>query len=1587
MNISSTICWSSHFDAKTICNVGPDVLCVRQGNLVKFIQMSTNSVSYFKAETVASGLYISQFCGHNRFPLFAFAEATLRPQIFIYKYPELSKFNTLTSNNVINVDMRFTEFDQLLLLSGHPRYTICIFNYRNGNLLLEYDTRITSRPFSLCSSLSSLPTVVQMDKQEMRLLCYEIGFVDKDAFLHLTSIVELGKNYLKSVKHCMCFGDDNDLYVVSDFGEFSQIDIATFSVKPKWSPSYISDPGVSMITRAHSVTSHRNGFLIANYLTAFYIKKKAGNFVVEWTIDEDLGSVCMFRSNPNGELYAQRELGSIDVVQLEENTGKLVELVPTGKPVLAFRVLSGFKEECVAVLFADGIAMIELATGRTTCEIPLQVPCVMNAHRSNPYVIVGTLDGVLVLVHFERSNVAHVVAEVQCESAAVFALDYHDTCVVLQDQAKRLHVVNVEYRPPKMTYFFAIKDDLLVKQVFVMDFLVVEGPRLLVFITRDEDVKYPGYADEMWIYNWGKDRRLHRREFKLPKTYIAFQVQPPAGRWVLVEIVCVVRNSGVFDQYVLNEKNELQLVCSIGTTHFGYIIGMGHTKHVMTWGIAGIMVHFRQHKRAKKPYMMSRYVALFYKPEYLLRARECYNSKYIILLSANNVMRVCRLPSLADNIRENTELPVEENFFIEQIKYEVKPFVPSIAKLEVKEEYTNADLFKHEKLKQMIKDFAAKVTALIDYDISVTGKTKGIYKKFCYHYKWLEALTEQAHKLCEVERASLMEAIADQSRIRDWIMRLVTRDAININYKVRSIFADANFDSFSMQRKPKTEVFDKYRFYDLEDHIRMSTMSLDEIEEVPEESEQHELVEQDAEQQPQVGPKKSVLRELKPYVVVGSSIYEHVMAPVFQLQNRAIVTTNQTFNANCKYRFYLWEPLKQEFNKHFHEAQQMKQETIDNVVGTNNVLNKIYDNMNIMLRLLHMEKFEPPALTLPTLAKDEVIKCIMEVDDSEIKAINRRRRKTIDTGGKRGRLLLWSVEFWARALIVMMDGVIEKLWEEEIKKDIPVPEFTLKKQPHEYSLEDQRVYRAYEEAVRQLEADRRKYLGILHENETKTLALKMNHILKLNKRVAELMLLKLKYDFALKQMRVRMLNLKSINYDRDQLRKRVKSLRSDIDKLGEYIKRYGQLMEFWERAAAEVRTRLDTQQTRDRAIERFFRGNFLNTVPHASHEMTKLFKKRPKLTNKLFPSSMMCLEVAHRLSPKVSTRNAFPLPKDVLDFLANIAEGDLPKQCPPSVDAKAWDAFTKLRRQKIESELRLKGIGYQLSDSQNYLNSLSKDINSLKEAKALTQREMEDTTQQYLEAIHNMTLQITLTLGQVEVHVGGVVKSLQDSVLMHVDDIKAVNAMIKNAGNKKIKAMQRVAIFRRQVIFKEWEHKLYKANIAYLKYMLDAIEKCKVSLEFLTILRNWEKVKAERQKFMTPGAIERVVEQKIAAFRKHIERVNIKIDTVKANILETKRNNHAINLKVERLKVDVAFQHQQRDIMMEERRDREKQERMQQIKTHSQLLTNVRKHYAHVLELQTILELLRLRTYPTLGPPLPQCHPPVPEFILHSTPK
>lgn len=62
------------------------------------------------------------------------------------------------------------------------------------------------------------------------------------------------------------------------------------------------------------------------------------------------------------------------------------------------------------------------------------------------------------------------------------------------------------------------------------------------------------------------------------------------------------------------------------------------------------------------------------------------------------------------------------------------------------------------------------------------------------------------------------------------------------------------------------------------------------------------------------------------------------------------------------------------------------------------------------------------------------IKVPMYISPSEQDLINKKEAEA-----EMLRLLMLADDFRERALMAMMDGVLEKLWEDEIKKDLPKP--------------------------------------------------------------------------------------------------------------------------------------------------------------------------------------------------------------------------------------------------------------------------------------------------------------------------------------------------------------------------------------------------------------------------------------------------------------------------------------------------------------------------------------------------------------------
>lgn len=148
-------------------------------------------------------------------------------------------------------------------------------------------------------------------------------------------------------------------------------------------------------------------------------------------------------------------------------------------------------------------------------------------------------------------------------------------------------------------------------------------------------------------------------------------------------------------------------------------------------------------------------------------------------------------------------------------------------------------------------------------------------------------------------------------------------------------------------------------------------------------------------------------------------------------------------------RFYLQQiqmmQLRDYFNKKFDELKALKDTEMSMVLKRNARLRVIQSELVIISKLLEIPQIQPEDIIDPRFEPDEIPDTIVKTENHEIsvapyltpsmecliaqeKAERERRQKE-----------LMADDFKDRALMVMMDGVLEHRWEDEIKKTPPVP--------------------------------------------------------------------------------------------------------------------------------------------------------------------------------------------------------------------------------------------------------------------------------------------------------------------------------------------------------------------------------------------------------------------------------------------------------------------------------------------------------------------------------------------------------------------
>ncbi|XP_015175807.1 PREDICTED: cilia- and flagella-associated protein 43-like [Polistes dominula] len=600
--------------------------------------------------------------------------------------------------------------------------------------------------------------------------------------------------------------------------------------------------------------------------------------------------------------------------------------------------------------------------------------------------------------------------------------------------------------------------------------------------------------------------------------------------------------------------------------------------------------------------------------------------------------------------------------------------------------------------------------------------------------------------------------------------------------------------------------------------------------------------------------------------------------------------------------------LRSYFNKIFNEIYEKKEREMK-VIG-----DKIERIRYIDSELKSMFDRSLPCLpSEPTWHIKEQPERIIRVLDHEVKVkpyISPSQQEILDKQAieaERIRQLLLADDFRERALMAMMDGVLEVRWEDTIKKDIPKPKCMLIKQPEDYTAEDIREVKKYEADVENLLENRERYKKMLEADYIKVESSLQEGIDKFNSKLNEVYLLKLKLKAAIKQMEFRKVRGLLRNYTRKNL-----------------------LMP------------MEAMYNREKILDKKFRLEFPSLGRSSVDLLSRQYKRRPR-TNLKNVTMTDLLDLSRCV---ISRTKLIYLPIICKEYLKIIDELDLrPSTLPSSIEENHWEHLKKIRRQRIELELKIKAQQVEIDRAERKLRQTLNQMNE--------DRRIFDL---------NMEIQMVMRIGQVEINLRGNCDETINAILIPRKVIEEANVLIGKAGEFKLKAVGHKINFLKTIRNKEWVHRTLKMRIDDLQDDLRFIRGTNVTREIRIYLkRRVRGLKEDR----TAQRLERELKTMQNHFGKSLVEWAKRLKEVDEKIDRTKRKNDLLDLMIMNMNVVRCEMEHSRDLINEEKQSRFVDRKMQMITKRSDLIKELQHNYVELLIMQKEHQLLCLRRYPT----------------------
>ncbi|XP_074094526.1 cilia- and flagella-associated protein 43 isoform X2 [Cotesia typhae] len=1546
--------WVKFGDINNIVFLGKDIIALSSGYHILFVNLNTKYEKIEKFDNKDRGDGISSFSGHPIVPIFAIAERCSNPKISIFTYPEIEKISTCVhkkhGQRSFCLSCIFVGSDYLVTLNSYPSFQLIIWLWRTGENLRIIDTDISDINQQISCSMT-LPMFLTQRGDSGRIKVYEVSVCSKIILLTSSAININFNAFEKIVASSWTF--DGNLLIADDLGNVFLI-LSDGKRRYKVVESLLEVPMLSKPL----IVDFRCGVAVVNSRSKIKFYRKSSEHSKHftlwkpvWELETQSQPLFMTRNPHRDSLLFHTEAGEIVEVSVGDDDVPRMQMVCHQGSTYAFLMpINPNGRHCAVLDDFNRLVIIESDSGNLTSSISLEsYGKVLNAiaHPFVPLIITTTDNGFCNI-----TSIIDVLAPITIKP--LFLTKEPLDKIKLSFDAQ---VLAVAHKSNGQLFFINNFDTFKINvwtslkiQYEIADFLIHENDdnRLkLLILTK-------GHAE----INIGKSVIIYVMEMKS-----MFETLGIVER--IIELPFAFKNlnygsnineiiaSPYLSKHVVNMKLEdnlksIRLTECVNSSHQLRDVNINSDSSItLTYGADGILVM----RNRANIYQLTGMFSSHHRHDGGVKfAIVCTASNIVICLGTNGNIIATKIGQLSTI--SQLELNERDINFVDTFKIlsektssdlDIESELPWFEWIQIQKLNTEKDssIVKRTELLSDVNSLKIKLKNILDKNEKETEDKKLATETFDLNTQArFEQITRNELDQEELEK-TIGEKISGQIKMMEYLRKMCWDSMLVPACSLISLDGKIRVDNYALPAVSSDELqqrsWDKFSI-DLVTRMTSIDVELNQPTAVKNEE--------------RIANNKEEL-----FSMSGTTFHRWINSfpGVNQIYRNGSYTEGTRLRISIKIRE---EKLKLFFNDLFTRMQQLKSQEIkitkDRIARMKHCSSELKTMFNVEFSTdytwLHLE-----------LSDSEKPHTIVKVDDKEIYKLITYSTNIPHENENNLRLAEDQVSlFREKALMEMMGGVLEVRWEDEIKKDIVKPK-CLSKNSINYSEEDLLIIKKYEEDVKILNNERLKYKKILQDEIVSLQDLLKKGVKSFDEKLENLFLERIKIESAVLQENL----MKQRELRRHQLRlqgiKELNDLENEFLAASKELKSQTEEFLQLELVLNETKLRYENLSKREKLLESKFRGEFPDLKQPMVEHLLRHYKKRPRNGQFLCTSIMYLSELSRCI---LTGDKSDILPRNCLDFLKGVNSLDImPTSLPSQIDSNHWFLLCKLRRNKVEIEIRLKSCAVELAEAEQTLNAYQKATTGSQNRVAQLRDMMESGKKKNEDVMRDMEVQLVLQMGQIETNLCGHPREFKNSVLVSFDEVLKVNTAIVEAGRNKLEAMNQTIVFRKTINWKEWCHSCLKITLQDMKEELRVLQDVKVTKEIQKYLM---------RHLHTPGSEKDVDiwERSVMSTKKHFTRIlegkKTKLIDIKSQLDNWQKLNTSVNTKIQEIKLATCKLTIRCNEDARVKDFKHQRVKLKAIMKKNRLITRVQNNYDDLLTLRSQLEILRLKTYPTL---------------------